>query len=207
MAQLIPCPDCKKHLQVPDDLLGKLVQCPECKTTFTARLPEEVNPPTSTTASPPPTKSSSAPWQNDESDDDRDDDSRAKKRRRDDDDDDDDGRDRERSRRSVRRSFTPHKGEMILIFGLLSLFLPAFSVIFALMAWIMGSSDLREMREGRMDPAGESMTQAGRIMGMISVGLHMLVILACCGFYGFVFMIGIAGAGAAGQNQRQQFRR
>ncbi|MSU77650.1 MAG: hypothetical protein EXS16_06090 [Gemmataceae bacterium] len=164
MAQLIPCPDCKKQLQVPDELLGKLVQCPECRQTFTARLPEDVIPSTGTTTSPSPPP---APWQSDDSK------PPPKKRRRDDDDKEDDDRDRERGRHPIKRNFMPHKGEMILIFGLMSLILPAFSVIFGLMAWIMGGSDLREMREGRMDPNGEGMTQAGRIMGMVSVGLHL----------------------------------
>ena len=190
MAQLIPCPDCKKQLQVPDELLGKLVQCPECRQTFTARLREDVIPSTGITTSPSPPH---APWQSDDSK------PPPKKRRRDDDDrePDDEDRDRNRSRRPIKRNFAPHKGEMILIFGLMSLILPAFFVIFGLMAWIMGSADLREMREGRMDPSGEGMTQAGRIMGMVSVGLHLFGILACCGFYGFIFVIGIAGAGAA----------
>ncbi len=30
MAQLISCSECRKQLQVPDELLGKTVQCPEC---------------------------------------------------------------------------------------------------------------------------------------------------------------------------------
>ncbi len=207
MAHLIPCPDCKKHLQVPDDLLGKLVQCPECKQTFSARLPEEAATPTGTTASPPSTSGPPA-WQKEKpawADDD------AKtppknKRRRDDDDDDEDDRDRERSRRPVRKSYAPHKGEMILIFGLLSLFLPAFSVIFGLIAWFMGSADLREIREGRMDPAGEGLTQTGRILGLVSVILHLLGVLACCGFYGFIFMMAAIGVGAAQKNQQRQFR-
>ena len=40
MAQLVACPECQKHLQVPDELLGKRVQCPECKHTFTATVAE-----------------------------------------------------------------------------------------------------------------------------------------------------------------------
>ena len=35
----------------------------------------------------------------------------------------------------------------------------------------MGGADLREMREGRMDPAGLPMTQAGYILGIV----HFLV--------------------------------
>jgi Zn-finger nucleic acid-binding protein len=36
MAQMIACPECDKTLQVPDDLIGKLVQCPRCQHTFIA---------------------------------------------------------------------------------------------------------------------------------------------------------------------------
>jgi DNA-directed RNA polymerase subunit M/transcription elongation factor TFIIS len=38
MAHLISCPECAKHLQVPEDLIGSKVQCPECQHTFTAEL-------------------------------------------------------------------------------------------------------------------------------------------------------------------------
>ena len=51
MAHLITCPECKKNLQVPDDLIGKKVQCPECKHTFTAQVEtEEI----SVSSKPPP---------------------------------------------------------------------------------------------------------------------------------------------------------
>lgn len=40
MSHLLACPECDKHLQVPEELIGKKVQCPECKHTFTAALPE-----------------------------------------------------------------------------------------------------------------------------------------------------------------------
>ena len=40
MSQLIVCSECKKHLQVPDELVGRTVQCPECKHTFIAAAPD-----------------------------------------------------------------------------------------------------------------------------------------------------------------------
>src|SRR6266852_4194655 len=110
MAQLVACPDCNKHLQVPDNLLGKKVQCPECKGTFTAQAPDEDEPRTATTAKPTPSKNVPAKvpaWDkrssSDDEDDDEDRDSRPKKRRRDDDDGDDDRRGRRRRRASSRR--------------------------------------------------------------------------------------------------------
>ena len=48
--------------------------------------------------------------------------------------------------------------------------------IFSLMAWVMGSHDLAEMRAGRMDRSGEGLTQAGQVLGMI---LSMICIAGC----------------------------
>jgi hypothetical protein len=44
MSHLMTCPECNKHLQVPDDLIGQQVQCPECRHTFIATLPHEPGP-------------------------------------------------------------------------------------------------------------------------------------------------------------------
>lgn len=56
-------------------------------------------------------------------------------------------------------------------------------------AWIMGNGDLREMDANAMDPSGRSLTNAGRIMGMVSciltlVGLVVVVLLFALGFLG-----------------------
>jgi len=58
----------------------------------------------------------------------------------------------------------PHRGGLVLVLGLLGCFTCPF---FSLVAWVMGSHDLREMRAGRMDRSGESPTMAGMILGMI----------------------------------------
>jgi len=58
----------------------------------------------------------------------------------------------------------PHRGGLILVLGVMGLVTCA---VFSLLAWVMGSHDLREMRAGRMDRSGESATQAGMILGMI----------------------------------------
>jgi hypothetical protein len=67
----------------------------------------------------------------------------------------------------------PHHGVLILVFGILS-WLVCF--IFGIVAWIMANSDLRAMQEGRMDPTGEGLTKAGKIVGMISVILSLVAI-------------------------------
>jgi len=58
----------------------------------------------------------------------------------------------------------PHRGTMILVFGILSWVV---CIIFGFVAWNMGNSDLAEMDAGRMDPEGRGLTQAGKILGMI----------------------------------------
>lgn len=65
----------------------------------------------------------------------------------------------------------PHRGVMILVFGILGL---VCCVIFGIIAWVMGNGDLREMDAGRMDPSGRGLTQAGKICGIISVGLALV---------------------------------
>ncbi len=87
----------------------------------------------------------------------------------------------------------PHRGTMILVFGILGLVL---CLVFGIVAWVMGNGDLREMREGRMDPAGRDMTQIGRILGIVATCLYALAIVG----YGFfiILAIVIGAAGAAG---------
>ncbi|MHB0956332.1 MAG: DUF4190 domain-containing protein [Pirellulaceae bacterium] len=71
----------------------------------------------------------------------------------------------------------PHRGVLILIFAFLGwLACP----IFAPVAWIMGQSDLRDMRRGLMDSSGMSLTQAGMILGMIETILALLFMAAMC---------------------------
>ncbi len=82
----------------------------------------------------------------------------------------------------------PHRGVVVLVLGILGL---VACVICGIIAWVMGNTDLREMREGRMDPSGMGLTNAGRICGMISV------ILAIVGFiFGVLLMVGGILAGA-----------
>ena len=84
----------------------------------------------------------------------------------------------------------PHRGGMILVFGILGLVI---CVIFGIVAWVMGNGDLRAMAEGRMDPTGEGLTKAGKICGIISVVLN----IAMFAIY-IVFFVILAAAGMAG---------
>jgi len=87
----------------------------------------------------------------------------------------------------------PHRGTLILVLGILGLMV---CLVCGIIAWVMGNADLKEMDAGRMDPLGRGTTQAGKILGIISVALGALGMLL-----GLVFMIiglvaAAAGAGA-----------
>lgn len=84
--------------------------------------------------------------------------------------------------------YTPHRSVLILVLGLLSL--TGGLGILAPVAWVLGRNDLREMDEGRMDPEGRGMTQAGTIIGMIMTILMILSIFVAIAV--FVLFIGTA---------------
>jgi hypothetical protein len=65
----------------------------------------------------------------------------------------------------------PHRGAIILLFGILGLLL---CQVFGIAAWTMGTNDLREMDTGLMDPAGRDLTYVGRILGIIATALLIL---------------------------------
>jgi hypothetical protein len=44
----------------------------------------------------------------------------------------------------------------------------------------IGSGDLRQMRQGRMDPSGRSTTEAGRVCGWIAIAVASLCFLLFC---------------------------
>ncbi len=69
----------------------------------------------------------------------------------------------------------PHRGVMILVFGLLGLVPCCLSIVFPILAWVFGSQDLREMRAGRMDPSGQGLTQAGMILGIVTVVVQVVL--------------------------------
>ena len=163
MAEIITCPECARKLQVPESFYGQMVQCPECAHKFVA------NSQATSVQTTPPAAAESAPVL-------------SRPRRDDHDDDFDDEMD---TMRPVRRSETAHRGGMILALGIIGLVIPATALVCGPLAWIMGNADLAEIREGRMDPSGEAMVQAGRVLGMIStffVVVVLLLFLTCIGF-------------------------
>jgi len=93
-----------------------------------------------------------------------------------------------------RPSHQPHRGSLIIVLGIIALVVCA---PVGIAAWIMGNNDLREIRAGRMDPEGEGLTNAGRILGIVATVLMLipLVIIALA----FAFMAIAGGAAAVSQ--------
>lgn len=93
------------------------------------------------------------------------------------------------------QSMQPHRGVMILVFSILSWVV---CVIFGIVAWILANSDLRAMEEGRMDPTGEGMTKAAKIVSMVSVILS--IVAAVVGIIFVLIALVVGGAAAAGSS-------
>ena len=99
------------------------------------------------------------------------------------------------------RELPPHRGGVILIFGLIgagSLVLNCccppipFGMIglaTALPAIFMGRSDLQAMDAQRMDPSGRGTVIAGMVIGIISAVLHLL----CLAAVPLLFFLALAG--------------
>jgi hypothetical protein len=108
------------------------------------------------------------------------DDRRPARRRRDDHDDEYD--DRPHYER-------PHRGGMILAFGIISLVMcqVGIGIVFGILAWIFGSSDLKGMEEGEVDPEGKQLTQVGKILGIVGVILGVLYFVGIAAYFAFLF--------------------
>jgi len=72
----------------------------------------------------------------------------------------------------------PHRGTLILTFGIIGLII---CMPLGIAAWVMGSGDLKKMNAGTMDVSGRSMTQAGKICGIIAT-----ILFAVAFIFGFV---------------------
>lgn len=186
MGDIITCANCQRSLQVPENFLGQKVQCPDCGHTFVATGSSANVQPKSASPPPLPPRDSDRPVRRRRLDDD-DEEFVPRRSRRDrfgedmDNDDDDDGYG---SIRKVRRRYPPHRGGLIMALGLISLiggWLFCLPVVVGPVAWILGQIDLRAIREGRMDPAGESMVRTGQVCGIISTIILLLsvVVIGC----------------------------
>jgi predicted Zn finger-like uncharacterized protein len=167
---MIACPACQAQFRVPASLAGQTTNCPRCNQPIA--LPATMGEAGVGSGPPPIPVKPAAPTSR----------SLAKRRRDDDDDDDrDDDRYDDDDDRPRRRRLEPHRGTTILVLGIVSLFFAP--IILGPMAWVMGNADLKQMREGRMDPEGKSNTEIGRVLGIISTCLGIAGIVFCCGFF------------------------
>jgi hypothetical protein len=70
----------------------------------------------------------------------------------------------------------PHRGGLILALAIVSWLFSCFFL--GIGAWVMANDDLREMAAGRMDPSGEGVTKAGKIIAMIQIaGIVALIVV------------------------------
>lgn len=177
MQEIINCPSCQRRLQVPDSLIGQDVQCPTCGATFVAAVGGRVAAPVERLPEEKPALEL-APEE-----------PRERPRRSRPDDDYGDYDDEDYYRRRRRRDLAPHRGAVILTLGILSIVLSCLGIIFGPIAWAMGSTDLSEIRAGRMDPDGEGITNAGRICGIIGTILQSVgILLGCLWIFGISAM-------------------
>ena len=200
MARELSCPQCPQVLTVPDSMLGQTVRCPQCGGTFRttvegALIQEDLPPSEPMSHSPPlaeplsatkpcpacqetiPTEALRCPFC-----------------------DEDTQRPASAYDQSpgdyVRRDVIPHRGNIVLLLGVLSLVSILFAPCFGLpcvigvglgsAAWLMANADLRKMVNGDMDPGGESNTNAGKICGIIGIIICGLIVLACGAYLGAI---------------------
>ncbi|NBO90946.1 MAG: hypothetical protein EBV06_01295 [Planctomycetia bacterium] len=101
--------------------------------------------------------------------------------------------------RSFRRDGEPHRGSTVLLLGIMSLVTPFIGcltfgisspvgLVLGIIAWTMSSFDLRKMRDGLMDPDGESNTRAGLVCAIIGVTLNSLMLVSCGMFVTFAIL-------------------
>lgn len=204
MALILQCPSCQRKLRVMDDLVGKAVRCPSCAAEFQAagaadgvgtpadgqpesqpktadaldRPPQTGAPGESKALSKPKTPAryecptcgklfhkptNFCPRCGEEFADEEEEIAGARRPR-------------------VRRDCEPHRGTLVLVFGILSLVIGLVGLFFGIAAWVMGSADLRKMRQGAMDPEGKGTTQAGYVCGIIGTIWQSLIFLFCIGY-------------------------
>ncbi|MBN2651491.1 MAG: DUF4190 domain-containing protein [Spirochaetales bacterium] len=77
---------------------------------------------------------------------------------------------------SQNTNLQPHRGTTVLVLGILG-FIPCCGMILGIIAWVLGSIDLKKIDAGLMDPSGRGNTNAGKILGIISTILWILVII------------------------------
>ena len=65
----------------------------------------------------------------------------------------------------------PHRGPAILVLGIVGIVV---CFVCGIIAWVMGTGDLKEMDLGVRDPEGRGLTKAGMICGIVGTALAAL---------------------------------
>jgi predicted Zn finger-like uncharacterized protein len=114
----------------------------------------------------------------------------------------------ERPYRNLRRDAEPHRGTLVLVFGILSIVLGMSYIVslvalpMGIAAWVMGQRDLARMRRNEMDPQGEGSTQAGWICGIIGTVISGFLSMCCVAqILWFAFVMAAASTSARNTNR------
>lgn len=91
------------------------------------------------------------------------------------------------SQPQTQQPLSPHRGVLILVLGILSIFC---CLICGIIAWIMGNNDLRQMTAGTMDPSGRGLTNAGKICGIVGIAVQIVGIIFIVIWLILVFLVG-----------------
>lgn len=181
MPDIIQCPHCERKLKVPETLRNQAVKCPTCGETFTASASAETSPPPPVPPRPAPAPAPS--WENAGSPPPARADASVRPRN---------SGSPDVENRAARANLAPHRGTLILVLGILGLV--AFGPL-GIVAWVLGNGDLKEIREGRMDPEGEGTTNAGRICGMIASIMMGIGLLCVVGFFCLFSLLSVGAVG------------
>lgn len=157
MAIEVSCPDCFRLLRIDELYAGQQARCPACDKVFT--IPQQSAGEGIASETSTPSSNPFAP-------------SSAPV-----------PWDETASTEADYQNVMPHRGTFILVMGILSW---VCCCGFGIVAWFLGSQDIKLMEAGRMDPSGLGITKAGYWIGVISLMLNMIVIA------GYVLMFVIA---------------
>ena len=152
------CKQCQSTLRVPSEHAGKQAKCPKCE--FINMIPMSTIAPAvdsanaggpGNTFTQPPTNFSQPSHQPE------------------------DGNPYQSTTAGGVPQYTEaHRGGLILVLGIISVVVCNCCFVPGILAWVFGAVDLKKMKAGRMDPSGESLTQAGMILGIIGTVIYIL---------------------------------
>jgi hypothetical protein len=194
MSTFVDCPSCGRSLRVTDDLTGGRLRCPACDNSFeptpaasekdngeaspdeaaakpTPGTPWSVTPSARPVPAPPPPSEVALGPADEANEPEGDEDARPWEE--------------PYHEAEVRRDCEPHRGNVVLILGIVSLvifWVPLVGLIIGIVVIKMGRTDMKKIEEGQMDPQGKGMTLAGwscGIIGTIFAALATLYELFC----------------------------